>query len=86
VASVLLWGGGGIEKNFNVILVTFFCDFIVMTVRHNYSFKVRFRHNQLEKPQFGLITKLQVTNIEDSETLGTESPKRLTIFENLLLK
>jgi len=27
-------------------------------------FEVRIRHNQLEEPQFGQITKLQVTNIE----------------------
>jgi len=26
--------------------------------RHNYFFEVRFRHNQLEKPQFGQITEL----------------------------
>jgi len=27
-------------------------------------FKVWFRHNQFEKPQFGQITQLQFTNIE----------------------
>jgi len=27
--------------------------------------KVRFCHNQFEKPQFGQITQLQVTKIED---------------------
>jgi len=49
-------------------------------------FEVRFRHNQLEKPQFGQITYLQLTKIEDYGALGTESPQRLAIFENLFLK
>jgi len=35
--------------------------------------KVRFRHNQFEKAQFGQITQLQ-------------EPQRLAIFENVLLK
>jgi len=49
------------------ILATFFGDVMVMTSlkwRHNYIFEVRFCHNQLEKPQFGQITELQVINIE----------------------
>jgi len=36
--------------------------------------------------QFGQITQLQVTNIEGLGGLGSESPQRLAIFENLLLK
>jgi len=48
--------------------MTFFGDIMVMMTslkwRHNYIFKVLFRHYQLEKPQFGQITELQVTNIE----------------------
>jgi len=40
--------------------VTFFGDVTTMTLlkrRHNLFFKVRFRHNQFEKLQFGQITK-----------------------------
>jgi len=46
VARNFDWGGNNIEKFCDVILVTFFGDF----------FGVRFRYNQLEKPQFGQIT------------------------------
>jgi len=49
-------------------------------------FEVQFCHNQLEKPQFGQIMKLQVTNIEGLGALGAESPQCLAIFENMLLK
>jgi len=48
--------------------MTIFGDVMVMTslkLRHNYIFKDRFCHNQLQKPLFGQITKLQVINIED---------------------
>jgi len=50
------------------------------------KFEVRFCHNQLQKSLFGQITELQVTNIEGYVALGAESPPRLAIFENLLLK
>jgi len=69
--------------------VTFFGDLIFMMSlkwHHNYIFEVRFRHNELEKTQFGQITKLQVTNIEGKGAIGAESPQRLAIFEKLLLK
>jgi len=49
------------------ILLTYFSDIMVMTSLnwcHNYIFEVRFCHNQLQKPLFGQITDLQVTNIE----------------------
>jgi len=38
-------------------------------------FEVRFRHKQLQKPLFGQITELQVTNIKDEEALGAEKTK-----------
>jgi len=44
-----------------------FGDVMVTTLlklRYKYIFKVRFRHNQLQKPLFGHISELQVTNIE----------------------
>jgi len=53
--------------------------------RHNYILKFDFCHNQLQKPLFGQITELQVTNFEGYGALGTESTQRLAIFENLLL-
>jgi len=43
----------------DVILVTFFDVVIVITPLNNVItdyFKVRFRHNRFEKPQFGQIT------------------------------
>jgi len=61
-------GGPKMEKFCDVILMTFFGDVMAMTSlkwRHNWFFKVRFRHNQLEKTQFGYITSLPVTKIED---------------------
>jgi len=47
--------------------MTFFGDVMVMTslkCHYNYIFEVRFRHNQLQKPLFGQITKLQVIDVE----------------------
>jgi len=47
----------------------FFKDHKLLTQNHWRSQKfVRFCHNQLQKPLFGQITKLQVTNIEDLVT------------------
>jgi len=37
-------------------------------------FKISICHNQFEKPQFGLITHLQVIKIEDYSTGGGELP------------
>jgi len=56
-------GGAQIGK----ILWRYFGDVMVVTSlkwRHIYIFEVRFRHNQLPKPLFGQITKLQIINIE----------------------
>jgi len=36
-----------------------------LKLRHSLFFKVWFRNNQFEKPQFGQITLLEVTKIED---------------------
>jgi len=42
------------------------CDIIIIqVVNYKLDFKVQFRHNQLQKPLFGRITELQVTNIKD---------------------
>jgi len=45
--------------------------------RHNNTFEVRFRHNQLEKSLFGQITELQVTNIKGKVALGGGEPPAL---------
>jgi len=58
VARNFDWEGPKLKKNYDVILVTFFADVMVMTSL--LFFKVRFRHNQFEKTQFYQITKLQV--------------------------
>jgi len=67
----------------------FFGDEITMTSLkycHNWYFKVRFRYNQFEKPLFGQITQIQVIKIEDQGAMRADSPQRLEIFENLMLK
>jgi len=66
--SQKFWLGGlKLKKILDIILVTFFSDVMLMTSLkwcRKYIFEVRFCHNQLEKPQFGQITELQITNIE----------------------
>jgi len=56
-------GRGKLEK-----IVTFSVTYLVMLMTSDKwlitFFEVRFRHNQLEKLQFGQILELQVTNIE----------------------
>jgi len=56
VARNFDWKGPEMEKKYDVILVTFFCDVIVMTSlkwRYNSFFNFWFCHNHFENPQFG---------------------------------
>jgi len=59
VVSNFDWEEPKMEKSYDVGLVT------SLKWRNNWFFKVRFRYNQFEKTQFGQITQVQVTKIED---------------------
>jgi len=55
------------EKSCDVSLMTFGNVMAMTSLKWRLSdfFKVRFRHNQFEKPQFGQITLLYITKIKD---------------------
>jgi len=89
VARNFDWERPKIEKSCDLSLVTFIGDVITMTSlkwRNNWFFKVWFSSQAVWEPQFGQITQFQVTKIEDQGALVSESPQRLAIFGNLLLK